>query len=88
MSFCERLVSGPKTAKVIFPLSHEANQLLAKYHYAGPGSQLVDTIKAMIASSTIVWENELSGVVLRCNEEIAAKIVHRNRSYTEYSSLQ
>ena len=91
MDFCERLVSGPKIAEIVFPLSDAASNLVAGYIDAsliGTKNQLVGALKRMISASTKVWENPLAGAVLRCNEEIAAKVVYGNDDYTEYTSLQ
>jgi hypothetical protein len=90
MDFCEKLVSGPKIAEIVFPLSDAATNLVASYidtSLVGTKNQLVGALKRMISASTKVWENPLAGVVLRCNEEIAAKIVYGNNDYTEYTSL-
>ena len=91
MDFCERLVSGPKTAKIVFPLSEAATNFVAGYidtSLIGTENQLVVALKRMISASTKVWENQLAGAVLRCNEEIAAKVIYGNDDYTEYTSLQ
>ncbi|KAG9228321.1 hypothetical protein BJ875DRAFT_250215 [Amylocarpus encephaloides] len=91
MSLRERLVTGPKTAEIVFPLSEAANTLLVSHmepSLIGKKKGLADAIKRMISASTTVWEQELTGTVLRFNEEIAAKIVWGNHDYTEYSSLQ
>lgn len=91
MSFREGLVTGPRTAEIVFPLSKAATNLLVSNmdtSLIGKKKGLVDAIKKMISASTTVWEQDLKGAVLRLNEDIAAKIVWANKDYTEYSSLQ
>lgn len=92
MDFCERLVFGVKNAEIIYPLSEAGTSLLASYTKTGTGpldgSSLVDALKRMISTSEKLWENSLKGVILKCNEEIKAKIIRGNEDYTEYTSIQ
>ncbi|CAG8958701.1 hypothetical protein HYFRA_00011543 [Hymenoscyphus fraxineus] len=91
MSFRERLVTGPKTLEIVFPLSKAVTTLLDGYqdsHLAGKKHALASALQNMIAASTILWERDLCGAVLKFNDEIAAKIVWGSTSHTEYSSLQ
>ena len=42
----------------------------------------------MISNSEKLWEGLTRGVVLKCNDELMAKIIGGNSDYTEYTSIQ
>lgn len=84
-----------ETATVVFPLSEKVVALLA--HYSGgfsnddPGNiekALVVSLKQLLWNSPKLWESPVRGVVIKCNEDIVAKVILGNRDYTEYTSMQ
>ncbi|CAL5872515.1 uncharacterized protein PFLUO_LOCUS6779 [Penicillium psychrofluorescens] len=60
-----------------------------------PSDEPNDTEKALIASlkqllwnSPKLWENPVRGVVVKCSEEIVAKVILGDQDYTEYTSME
>ncbi|KAL3426780.1 hypothetical protein PVAG01_00289 [Phlyctema vagabunda] len=89
VDFCEKLVFGPKTAEIIFPLSDTANNLVASYMDPRVrGNQLAGALKKMISASTKLWTHPTARAVLKFNDEIAAKVIDSDNHLTEYISLQ
>lgn len=91
--FCAGLVSRTRTATIVFPLSNAATMLLAEYAEptdtpTDPTQSLLLSLKRMISNSEKLWEGPTRGVVLKCNDELAAKIIRGNSDYTEYTSIQ
>lgn len=56
------------------------------------GKRLVEALKELISTSEKVWEGMMRGVVLKCGEEVAVKIIKGNReergNFAEYTALQ
>ncbi|EGE02750.1 hypothetical protein TEQG_01787 [Trichophyton equinum CBS 127.97] len=83
-----------KTASVIFPLSEKVTSLLAQSGesgHSGPGDaahSLLLSLKKLLWESTKLWENPVRGMVVKCNEDIVAKVITGNKDYTEYTSLK
>lgn len=84
-----------ETATVIFPLSKEVVALLAQFsEYAlevgssDNGKALVVPLKQLLWNSPKLWENPVRGVVVKCNDDIVAKVILGNRDYTEYTSME
>ncbi|GFG16442.1 hypothetical protein IFM61392_09509 [Aspergillus lentulus] len=46
------------------------------------------SVKQLLWNSPKLWENPVRGVVVKCNEDIVAKVVTGNDDYTEYTSMQ
>ena len=89
-----KLVSSAKSASIIHPLSEPTLSMLGSYlepkaRMRDPSRSLVPVLKLMIAESEKIWEGNSRGVVLKCTEDLAVKIVKGNasQSYTEYASL-
>ncbi|KLJ09448.1 hypothetical protein EMPG_15138 [Blastomyces silverae] len=83
-----------ETASVIFPLSEKVTSLLAQ---SGGSAQsglddaeesLPLSLKNLLWDSTKIWENPVRGVVVKCNEDIVAKVVTGNKDFTEYTTLK
>ncbi|RMJ25170.1 Phosphotransferase enzyme family [Aspergillus sp. HF37] len=84
-----------ETATVVFPLSEKVAALLAQYSRGSSNHEPGDTKKALTVSlkqllwnSQKLWESPVRGVVVKCNEDIVAKVVLGNRDYTEYTTMQ
>lgn len=84
-----------KTATVVFPLSKEAASLLAQFSGGpledGPSDNreaLIVSLKQLLLKSPKLWENPVRGVVVKCNDDIVAKVILGNRDYTEYTSME
>jgi hypothetical protein len=80
---------------VIFPSSDKVTPLLARYSGPpsdeGPGEveeTLVVRLKQLLWDSPKLWELPYRGVVVKCSEDIVAKVVSVNKDYTEYTSMQ
>jgi hypothetical protein len=91
--FCADLISRTRTAAIVFPLSNAVTMLLAEYAEptdtsTDPTQSLVLSLKRMISNSEKLWEGPTRGVVLKCNDELVAKIIRGNNDYTEYTSIQ
>jgi hypothetical protein len=84
-----------ETATVIFPLSKEVVALLAQFSEdalevgsSDNGKALVVPLKQLLWNSPKLWENPVRGVVVKCNDDIVAKVILGNRDYTEYTSME
>jgi hypothetical protein len=84
-----------QTATVVYPLSEEVNALLAQCSKGWLDNESINAEKSFILSlkqllwhSPKLWENPVRGVVVKCNEDIVAKVVTGNNDYTEYTSMQ
>ncbi|PYH87751.1 hypothetical protein BO71DRAFT_404391 [Aspergillus ellipticus CBS 707.79] len=84
-----------ETATIVHPLSEEAVALLSQYSTEWLETQSRDAQKSLISAlnrliwdSPKLWESHIRGIVVKCTEEIVAKVVWGNRDYTEYTSLQ
>ncbi|KAI5296691.1 hypothetical protein KEM55_005735, partial [Ascosphaera atra] len=89
-----------ETATVVFPLSWEVASLLARY---GPENTdmsehikksvhlqmlLATSLKKLLWDSTKLWELVVRGIVVKCSENVAAKVVADSGDYTEYTTMQ
>lgn len=84
-----------KTATVVFPLSEKVTALLARYSRGSSDDKssdaeelLVVSLKQLLWDSSKLWESVVRGVVVKCNEDIVAKVITGNKDYTEYTSMQ
>lgn len=82
-----------ENATVIYPLSKEVTALLAQF--SSPEDEptsvegsLILSLKRLLWASKKLWESLVRGVVVKCDEDIVAKVVTGNNDYTEYSSMQ
>ena len=91
--FCAKLVENASSATLVSHLSAAATSFLAGYlehddPVQDPLQRLMLILKRMISESEKLWEFPTRGVVLKCNEDLVAKIIRGNDDYTEYTSLQ
>lgn len=94
--FCADAIALSKTATVIHPLSDEAIAFLSNFLELLESSQvlldsldgLMKAIKRMLAQPDKLWEDPLRGVVLKCNDDLAVKVVRGYNDHTEYTSMQ
>ncbi|KAH8434553.1 uncharacterized protein LDX57_012196 [Aspergillus melleus] len=82
-----------ETATIVHPLSEKVIPLLAQYSTQEDGSigdekTLVSALTKLIWESPKLWESPIRGVVVKCSEDIIAKIVAGYGDYTEYTSMQ
>ncbi|KAJ9312544.1 hypothetical protein DTO271D3_7246 [Paecilomyces variotii] len=82
------------TATVVFPLSEKTTTLLTRYSEGSgsasdtTGESLAVSLKKLLWDSPVLWEFPVRGVVVKCSEEVVAKIITGHRDYTEYTSMQ
>ena len=83
-----------ETARVVYPLS-EVTALLEqsprKWLDDKPINEedlLVLSLRQLLRNSPKLWEYSVRGVVVKCNETIASKVITGNKDYTEYTSMQ
>ncbi|KAK1144373.1 hypothetical protein N8T08_005526 [Aspergillus melleus] len=82
-----------ETATIVYPLSEKVIPLLAQYSTQEDESidgekTPVSALTKLIWGSPKLWESPIRGVVVKCSEDIIAKVVTGNRDYTEYTSMQ
>lgn len=83
-----------ETASVIFPLSEKVASLLAQSGgsaHSGPSDaeeSLLLSLKTLLWESPKLWENCARGMVVKCSEDLVAKVITGNEDYTEYTSLR
>lgn len=84
-----------ETATVVYPLSEKVITLLAQCSRGWLDNKsinakdlLVLSLKQLLWDSPKLWESPVRGVVVKCNENIAAKVMTGNEDYTEYTSMQ
>lgn len=80
-----------ETAAIVFPLSEPVVALLAQHPGGLPSDTeetLIMSLKQLIWKSPKVWEFPARGVVVKCNQDIVAKVVWGNWNYTEYTTMQ
>ncbi|EEQ28072.1 putative arabinan endo-1,5-alpha-L-arabinosidase [Microsporum canis] len=80
-----------ENAEIIFPLSDEVVSLLLQYSDKDGelvGKQLVISLKQLIWESPKIWESAVRGVVLKCSDNVALKVIRQHPDYTEYTTLQ
>ncbi|KAF7630275.1 hypothetical protein AFLA_010902 [Aspergillus flavus NRRL3357] len=82
-------------ATVIYPLSDKVTAMLGQYSGGWLDNKSIDAEQSLIASlkqliwdSPKIWESSVRGVVVKCNEDIVAKVITGNKDYTEYTSMQ
>lgn len=49
---------------------------------------LVLSLRQLLWNSPTLWESSVRGMVVKCKETIAAKVMTGNNDYTEYTSMQ
>ncbi|QKX58672.1 uncharacterized protein TRUGW13939_05799 [Talaromyces rugulosus] len=80
-----------ETAVIVYPLSEEVNSLLGQYHSSNDVNKplpLLLSVKQLLWDSLKLWENPVRGVVVKCNDNIIAKLITGNKDYTEYTSME
>lgn len=84
-----------RNATIISPLSEEVNDLLARYSGDGLNESndfkeksLMLSLKQLLWDSPKLWENPVRGVVVKCSNQIVAKVIWGNKDYTEYTSME
>ena len=84
-----------ESVTVVFPLSRKVAALLEHYSEESLGDTpsnvddlLISSLNQLIWDSPKLWENPVRGVVVKCSEEIVAKVITGNQDYTEYTSMQ
>lgn len=80
------------TATVMFPLSERVQDLLPPCaDRADTDTQkqsLLTAVKLLIWNSPKLWECHVRGIVVKCSEDIVAKVITGNEDCTEYTSLE
>ncbi|OAT01022.1 uncharacterized protein BDCG_16852 [Blastomyces dermatitidis ER-3] len=81
------------SATVVFPLSETVTALLARYSHAeepdGAEQALISFLKQLLWDSPKLWESSIRGVVVKCNEEVVAKVITSDTNdTTEYTAMQ
>ncbi|OAX78156.1 hypothetical protein ACJ72_07538 [Emergomyces africanus] len=81
------------SATVVFPLSETVTTLLGKYSRPGEPEDaeqaLISFLKQLLWDSPRLWESSIRGVVVKCNEEVIAKVITGdNNDTTEYTTIQ
>lgn len=81
-----------ETANVVFPLSTSVWSLLAGRESYSPAEmeegQLLSSLKTLIWRSPKLWECPIRGVVVKCSDDIVAKVLNTKKDYTEYTTMQ
>ncbi|CAI7622101.1 unnamed protein product [Penicillium glandicola] len=79
-----------ETATVIFPLSKEVAALLSQFSGDSleDGPSLIEPLKQLLWNSPKLWESSVRGVVVKCNDDIVAKVISGNRDHTECTSME
>lgn len=84
-----------QTAMIISPLSEEVKTLLARYSARSSDESnnleekaFILALKQLIWDSPKLWENPVRGVVVKCSNEIVAKVVTGTSNYTECTSIE
>jgi hypothetical protein len=54
----------------------------------GPTKLLTASLKQLLWDSVKLWESPIRGIVVECNNDIAAKVINGNTDHIEYTSLQ
>ncbi|KAJ6113599.1 hypothetical protein N7523_006916 [Penicillium sp. IBT 18751x] len=49
---------------------------------------MIEPLKQLLWKSPKLWENPVRGVVVKCNDNIVAKVISGNWDYTKYTSLE
>ncbi|OJJ73694.1 hypothetical protein ASPBRDRAFT_41394 [Aspergillus brasiliensis CBS 101740] len=93
--FRERHLDRAETASVIYPLSDKVTALLAQcsrldgdQFSLSDEKSLVSSLRTLLWTSPQLWQSRIRGMVVKCNEEIVAKVITGNSDYTEYTSMQ
>ncbi|GAD92628.1 hypothetical protein PVAR5_1221 [Paecilomyces variotii No. 5] len=83
-----------ETATVVSQLSDKAITLLTRYSQEQSSifkimdRLLAKSLKGLLWDPAVLWESPARGVVVKCSEDIVAKVIIGNRDYTEYTSMQ
>lgn len=80
-------------ANILFPLSNTVEELLVQYandedSELSAEQKLLSRLKRMVRDAPKLWENPVRGVVVKCSDEIAVKVLKDRKDYTEYTALQ
>nr|POE77832.1 hypothetical protein CFP56_09475 [Quercus suber] len=79
------------TATVVFPLSETVQSLLfSRVGHVDANAEeypLSNAVKHLIWNSSKLWECHVRGVVVKCSDEIVAKVITKTAKYAEYTSL-
>lgn len=81
-----------ENATIVHPLSGVVIALLSQYSNGdkplGESKILLSSLKHLLWNSPTLWESSVRGIVVKCNEAIAAKVITGNKDTTEYTSMQ
>ncbi|GIK00059.1 hypothetical protein Aspvir_004074 [Aspergillus viridinutans] len=82
-----------ETPTVVFPLSQNVATLLKRFcesdaQPTDAGHALLGPLRQLLWSSQKLWENPVRGVVVKCDDDLVAKVVVTSGDYTEYTTLQ
>ncbi|KAI1947356.1 hypothetical protein LOZ53_001460 [Ophidiomyces ophidiicola] len=87
-----QILDRAKTASVVFPLSEAVTSLLAQSGASTTDDaeeSLFVSLNRLLWDSPTIWQQCVRGMVVRCNEDIVAKVISGNKkNYTEYTSMQ
>lgn len=73
----------------MFLLSSEVTSLLSNYEDNDKSRHpLLASLKKLIWDSPTLWESPTRGVVVKCSDQVVAKVVTGTGEYTEYSALR
>lgn len=81
------------SATVVFPLSETVTALFARYSYSEKSDSaeqtLISSLKQLLWDSPKLWESPIRGVVVKCSEEVVAKVITGDHNdTTEYTTMQ
>ncbi|KAF7166859.1 hypothetical protein CNMCM5623_000413 [Aspergillus felis] len=86
-----RRLDTAETATIVFPLSQDVVALLKRFSQsdaepADAGHSLLGPLRQLFWSSQKLWENPVRGVVVKCDDDLVAKVVVTSGDYTEYTA--
>jgi hypothetical protein len=55
---------------------------------ADTGHSLFGSLRQLLWASQNIWETPVRGVVVKCDDDLVAKVVVTSGDYTEYTTLQ
>lgn len=82
-----------QTCEIVFPLSQNVATLFKRFSDSDAeptdaGQSLLGPLRQLLWSSQKLWGNPVRGVVVKCDNDIVAKVVVTSGDYTEYMTLQ